>query len=152
LYKFRALDACSFGDEIAKYGSSFYDLNSVYDIIAPIISSILFQVCSNNPNSFLQRCVEDIKPEVNMREVRNSIMHGTFFYDRFHTLVFYDSKDKDETNLKHVGTLTFTDIKNLLINVNNLKFKNSDNNLYNMGSDEVPYPHIVDFENEFLKS
>lgn len=151
LYENRGLDSRSFGDLIfEKFGSSFNDMNSIYDVVAPLISNILFQICSNNPNSFLQRCVEDINPDINMREVRNSVMHGTFFYDRLNSLVFYDSKEKDEEDLKYVATLTFDQIREFFINANKMKFDN-DNNLYNMGSDDIPYPHIVDLENELMK-
>ena len=151
LYENRGLDSRSFGDLISeKYGSAFNDMNSIYDVVAPLISNILFQICSNNPNSFLQRCVENIKPEINMREVRNSVMHGTFFYDRFHSLVFYDGKDKDEEELKYVASLTFDEIREIFINANKLKFGDN-KNLYNMGSEDVPYPHIVDLENELFK-
>ena len=151
LYENRGLEAHSFGVLMSeKYGSAFNDMNSIYDVVAPIISNILFQICSNNPNSFLQRCVENVKPEINMREVRNSVMHGTFFFDRFNSLVFYDGKGKDEEELKHVGTLTLNEIREIFINANKLKFGDN-KNLYNMGSEEIPYPHIVDFENEFLK-
>lgn len=152
LYLRRADDSRCFGEYIfGKYGKSFGDMNSIKDMIFPILSNLLFQIFSANPNSFLQKCTDDAGININIQKVRNAVMHGTFFYDRDNSLVFYDDVQKLEESLKYEGTLRLEDIFNFFEQFKKNKFPNAEGTFYTIGSEDINYPHVVDFDQERLK-
>lgn len=152
LYENRAMDSNSFGGYIQEeYGENFNDMNSLKDLIFPILSNLLFQICSPNLNSFIQKCADDADIDIDARRIRNSLMHGTFFYDRDNSFIFYDGRQKEEVNLEYVGSLNFKQIMDFYTQYRKNKLKDTPNTLYSIGSEDIPYAHKVDFNEDFLK-
>lgn len=150
LYKNRGMNTNLFGSYMMKeLGTKYADFASIKDMCYPLFANLLFQMCSNNSLSLLQECIENIDPNINMRKVRNSIMHGTFFFDRCGSLVFYDANIKTEEKLKYVAKLDFSQLIDLFNNYTAIKFPSCD--LYSIGSEGMPFPHVVDFDKDELQ-
>lgn len=59
---------------------------------------------------------EDLKPytdgvDIDLKRLRNSLMHGRYYFNYKDSVEFYDGKDNE--NLKHIGTLTIKQITSI---------------------------------------
>lgn len=147
LYLNRSMDRRMFGEQVLnKLGNKYMDFATLQDMCYPIVANLLFQMCSNNSLSLLQECITNIDPDINMRKVRNAIMHGTFFFDRQKNLVFYDGNIKSEEKLKYVAKLDFVQLMKLFNEYCAIKYP--EDVLYTMESDDNPFPHVVEFNKD----
>ena len=123
------------------------DCTCALDEVSLFMSNMLFILCANNKADVLQSCVEDIDNSLNMRRIRNSVIHGTFFHDKKNGFHFYDGKKKTEDDLSYVGYLSFDNIVNLKSNMLKAKFAEYGNNArMTLGTLKNPFPHIISSE------
>lgn len=78
-----------------------------YDSIAmesALISNALFTLFSISPQNKLQKHFNNI----DTRRLRNSLMHGRYYYNHANGFEFYDGRNN--SNLEHIGSLELNDI------------------------------------------
>lgn len=79
-----------------------------YDSIAleaALISNALFTLFSISTPEQLQGY---ISKDIDAKRLRNSLMHGRYYYDNANSFEFYDGKTNE--NLEHIATLSINDI------------------------------------------
>lgn len=99
----------------------------VLDLLSLLYSNLLFIIFSSTNIDNVKKSAENIGLNVDIRRIRNAIIHGTFFYDNDKSYYFYDDRVKCEDTLQYIGTLSFQEISKLASSVSAFKIKDIDN-------------------------
>lgn len=97
---------CNIIDKVSGYIQEQNMIDFMYkDTMLPetiIYGNALFTLFSLYTPQDLERYMSDF--DIETRRLRNSLMHGRYYFDYSQNFQFYDGKDKD--NLEHIGTLS----------------------------------------------
>lgn len=92
------------------------------DMLSLFDSNLLFHIFSTSTQDGMQNALNNVSRGIDINKVRNSIMHGTYFYNRDIDLVFYDEKKKEENILKYVGKISMSEITDFSFKFLKIKF------------------------------
>lgn len=107
LYNLRSLDYSSYIEEVMKKSPTrILEIKNSLDIENLFITNQFFQIFSTSPNNMIQSKFDKLAQHIKFGKLRNSIMHGTFFFDFKGNLFTYDAPrgEKTEEQLKFVDS------------------------------------------------
>ena len=88
------------------YALFVHEDSFIFEMI--ILNNIMFNVFSISNIDNLKPYFDDLKLDVDVKRIRNSYMHGRYYYNHDNRIEFYDGRNND--NLTHIASLTIDNI------------------------------------------
>ena len=92
----------------------FKGLDANTDFLAVLVNSELYNLLTCVPHNKIQPILDELHINIPSNKLRNSIMHGTFFFDKDRSFCLYDGKKKTEQSLSHVGNISMPEIYEII--------------------------------------